>query len=95
MNELGSTAPDPCPPIDSLGDLITQQQLADFFGVTVATVRDWMRGHKGRPPLPYLRITKAPLFSRHQVAWWLRKVQEQGDPMMVNVRRARREQGTQ
>lgn len=75
------------------GDLLTQEQVGDLFGVTKSTVRDLMRGHKGKPPLPYVRLGKAPLFSRRQVARWLRDVQEQHDPQMAQTRHARREMG--
>lgn len=81
------------PPITDIDELLTQRQVADFFGKGLSTVRDWMRGHKGLPPLPYVRVAQQPLFSKRQIAWWLRQVQEQGDPSMANVRHARREMG--
>lgn len=88
------TLPDGCPPSgDWPDDFVTQRELAAGFGLTVATIRDWMRGHKGKPPLPYFRIGKVPLFSKSQVAWWLRQVQAQVDVAMVEVRHARNELG--
>lgn len=83
---------EPLPPIGDIPDDIwTQQQVAAFLAVTIATVRDYMSGRKGVVKLPYVRIGGRPLFSKRQIAWWLRRTQEQVDVAMVDVQRARRE----
>ena len=73
-------------------DFLTQKEVADQFGMKPATVRLWMRGHKGKPPFPYIRLGRSVWFSRPQIAWWMQQVQEQVDPVMVVVRRATKEQ---
>lgn len=79
------------PEITSLGEIVDQDYVAQFFSISKSTIRDWMRGANNLPPLPYIRIGKRPVFSTRQIAWWLQKVQDLGDPTMVNVRRALRE----
>lgn len=75
-------------------DTWTQQEVADFLDVKPAMVRKYMRGWKGMPRMPYVRVTRAPLFSKIQVAEWLRQVQELGDSQMATVRHARQQLGT-
>ena len=75
-------------------DLVNQQGAADVLGVKPAMVRKYMKGHEGKPKLPYVRFTRKPYFSRYQIAIWLQTVQEQVDPLMIDVNRATREQST-
>lgn len=81
------------PPIDDLDDIISVHELGAIFNLKPAAIRNYMRGHKGKPPLPYVRFSLAPYFSKRQVAWWLRQIQEQPDPMQARLRRAHRELG--
>lgn len=90
-----------CPPfdadgLDGLPAVATQAQVAAFFNVKPARVREWMRGVMSRtrrvPPLPFVRIARDPYFNRGQVAWWMRQLQEAPDPAMIDVQRALREE---
>lgn len=82
-------------PIPFYGDdLLTQAQAADLLGVKPAMVRKYMKGHEGKPKLAYVRIGRPPYFSRYQIAIWLQHIQEQVDPLMIDVNRATREKST-
>lgn len=82
-------------PIKFYGDdLIDQAEAALILGIKPAMVRKYMKGHHGKPPLPYVRFTRKPHFSRYQIALWLETVQGNPDPMMVDVRRATRNSNT-
>lgn len=76
-------------------DLMTQEEVCVLLGVNPASIRDYMRGHLGKPPLPFARVGKLPFYSRILTARWMQQIQEGVDPKMVDVKRARREQGTQ
>lgn len=84
-------------PIPFYGDdLLNQTEAAALLGVKPAMVRKYMRkgGYEGKPVLPYVRFTRKPYFSRYQIANWLQRIQEQVDPLMIDVNRATREQST-
>lgn len=80
------------PAITDLDDLVD----IDFIGVALGykrgRIREFMRGLDGKPPLPYVKIGRIPFFSKRQVAWWINQLQLQVDPVMVDIRRATREQ---
>lgn len=85
-----------------MDDLLTIEQLVEWleFSPTSGrkTVRDYMSGRRGTVKLPFVKPgggsgTK-PKFAKNQIAWWLRKTQEQVDPRMVDIRRAQRLLGT-
>jgi hypothetical protein len=83
--------PGEMPPIEDFDDVISFKDAAEWLDMKPATIRKHMRGAEGKPPLPYVRLTRTPRFSKRQLAWWLNQVQQMPDTMMVNVRRARRE----
>lgn len=73
-------------------DLIDIDQVGAILGgFKRGSIREFMRGKNGLPPLPYVRVGRSPLFTKRQVAWWLRQLQSQVDARMVDVRRAMRE----
>lgn len=75
-------------------DLIDQAQVAALLRIKPTMVRKYMHGHKGKPPLPYVRPGRKPFYSKRQVGRWLQRVQEEVvDVVMVDVKRAHREQG--
>lgn len=77
-----------CPPIQSLGELLTKQELADKLGLKPATV-SIMRFRE--PRLPYIRFGAHLFFSETQVVWFLNKYQrEVPDPYYIDrMRRVR------
>lgn len=81
------------PVIESLDDIVSIQEMGTLLHMKPATLRKYMRGYEGKPPMPYVRIARTPHFSKRQVAWWLSQIQALPDTMMVNVRRAHNERG--
>lgn len=76
-------------------DLIDIDQVGLLLGgYKRGRIREFMRGVGDKPPLPYVKVGRTPMFSKRQIAWWLQRLQEQVDTAMVDVRRARREQGS-
>lgn len=89
------SVPQDCPSIADDDPILSQKEVASLFGMQPARVRDWMRGKMAKrtiTPLPYVRVGRDPYFTRRQINWWLRKLQEQPDPTMIDVQRARREE---
>lgn len=78
------------PPIESLEDVVSIQDMGLILHMKPATLRKYMRGYEGKPALPYVRIARVPHFSKRQVAWWLDQVQNMPDALMVDVRRAQK-----
>ena len=78
------------PPIpESIDDLLTRVELADWMGVNPRHVLELIYGD---PPLPFFRYSnKMYRFSKKQVMWWFMKFQGKVDPMIVDIRRAKRE----
>lgn len=79
------------PPIAGYDDLLGIAEVCALLNLKPATIRRYMRGDSGKIlPLPYVKISATPFFSKAQFAWWLRRIQEQPDSVMVDVRRATR-----
>lgn len=78
------------PPIESLDDLVDIDAIGLVLGFKRGSIREFMRGLDGKPPLPYVKVGRAPMFSKRQVAWWINQLQQQVDPVMVDIRRATR-----
>jgi hypothetical protein len=73
-------------------DLITKEQLAAKFNVSLATVDAWRYGARtSMPRIPYLRLGNAIYFSKTQVTWWLNQYQQQIDPYHADRMRRLRE----
>jgi len=84
------------PPITVYEQIIRLADACELLEVSRATLRKYMRGIAGKQqitPLPYVRVGGALYFYKGQIAWWLRQIQEQPDPLMVDVRRALKEGG--
>jgi len=82
------------PPITDYDQIIGLADVCELMGISRATLRKYMRGIAGKQriaPLPYVRVGGALYFYKDQIAWWLRQIQEQPDPLMVDVRRALKE----
>lgn len=78
------------PPMpDSIDDLLSRKEMAAWFGVNPRHISELIYGD---PPLPFFRHTQKDYrFSKKQVMWWFAKFQGEIDPMVLDVRRARRE----
>ena len=82
------------PPLESLDDVISRDDLAAFFGVKPGSLNKWIYED---PPLPYIPFKNRRFFSKRQVAWWMNQMQERPDQTHLLVRgalKARRERGT-
>lgn len=79
---------DDCPPIQSLDELISKEELAKRLGLKPATVSQ-MRFKS--PRLPYIRFGRHIWFSKTQVVWFLNNYQKSvPDPYYVDrMRRIR------
>lgn len=76
------------PHLDTIDDLLTRKQMAEWFGVGQRQILEYVYG---TPPLPFFRYNRRYYFSKRQVAWWFQTFQSQPDPMLLDVRRAKRE----
>lgn len=73
-------------------DLITKQDVATKFGVSLGTVDQWRYGRQGTMPrIPYLRLGNVMYFSKVQVTWWMNEYQKQVDPYYEERMRRLRE----
>lgn len=65
------------PPIANIeGDLITGEELAELFKVSIATFDKWRWGRDGKPMIPFVRLGHNLFYSRTQMAWWMNEVQK-------------------
>lgn len=62
------------PPITSLDELISKEDLAKKLLVQPATVSRWRFGN---PPLPYIRFLGHVWFAESQVVWWINRWQRE------------------
>lgn len=70
---------DGAPLITDLDELMTRDQLAEFFKISPNTVDNWRFGRGSKGPLPWLRLGNDIYFSRGQIVWWLNQYQKQPD----------------
>lgn len=66
-------------------DLITREELAEWFNVKPRTIEQWRYGRQGTMPvMPYLRIGLTTYYSKRQITWWLNELQKRPDPYFVD-----------
>lgn len=72
-------------------DLITREQLAELFGISVATLDKWRWGREGKPIMPFVRLGTRVMFSKTQMIWWLNQYQKQLDPYLEDRKQRKKE----
>lgn len=75
------------PPLTSLDDIISRDELAAFFNVKPGTINKWVYEE---PPLPYIKFKNRRYFTKSQVAWWMNQMQAIPDQAHLMARGALR-----
>jgi hypothetical protein len=81
------------PPIHSLDELLTREQLAERFGLSERTVDGWRWRTTSKSPvtMPYIRFANKVWFWEGAILWWLNHQQERVDPYRIDRMRRVRE----